>query len=87
MLPLCNLSETEMCMLCLFCLISTKTLHVYLIYTQTNQDIWIGKILLFIQLFISFFFTHAANAAQVISVEATISGARVVFKTFALKYL
>lgn len=38
-------------------------------------------------LFFSFFFTHAVNATQVISVEATISGARLVFKMFALKYL
>lgn len=38
-------------------------------------------------LFISFFFTHAVNATQVISVEATISGARLVFRMFALKYL
>lgn len=38
-------------------------------------------------LFFSFFFTHAVDATQVISVEATISGARLVFKMFALKYL
>lgn len=76
--------NSELCMPCLFCLISTKTLHVYLIYTQTKARFPDWKNIAFIQFL--FFFTHAATATQLINVEATIVRARVVSKRLALKY-
>lgn len=39
------------------------------------------------KVFIQGFFSYTANIAQIISVEATISGARAPSKTIALKYL
>lgn len=60
-----------------------NTSCIFNLYTNKASYLdW--KNIAFIQCFI--FFTHAANATQLINVEATIGRARAASKRFALKY-
>lgn len=65
--PLCSHSESEIGMLCLFHLISTQTPYVYLIYTQTKQAIWIGKILVSFSFVFCFLLFYPCNKCNTVN--------------------